>query len=78
MIKFENRSNGRYYYLKTEKDMLDEYVLVVVRGGYRHRVVRRVGFGSLDACQKEIERISRIRINRGYSLVEYNETSQRN
>lgn len=77
MVKFENHANGRYYYLSTERDLLDENVLVVIRGSRNCRVVRRVQFGSRDDCLAEIERISKIRVRRGYSLVECSETSQR-
>jgi len=69
MIKFENPENGRYYYLVKEKDILNELVLTVIRGGRNVRVVRRMGFGCESLIQKEIERISKKRIKRGYILV---------
>lgn len=57
--------------------MLDDYVLVVVRGGRNSRVVRRVQCGAGDSIRAEIEKITKIRLRRGYSLVECSETSQR-
>lgn len=78
MIKFENRSNGRYYYLKQERDLLDDYLLVISRGSRGvHRIVRR-GFSTREEIEREIAKLSKIRLRRGYSLVECDNASQRN
>lgn len=69
MIKFENKENGRFYYLSTARDMLNDLVLTVIRGGANARVVRHFGYSCQDTLRKEIERISRIRIKRGYQIV---------
>jgi hypothetical protein len=69
MIKFENQQNGRYYYMTVQKDMLDEMVLVVIRGGVRSRVIRRLRCGEGDTIRAEIEKITKKRLKRGYSLV---------
>jgi len=69
MIKFENKSNGRYYYLIVEKDMFDVLVLTVIRGGVNHRIIMHFGYGCKDIIRKEIERISKKRLQRGYVLV---------
>lgn len=70
MIKFENKTNGRFYYLVSNTDILNDLVLTVIRGGIHSRVVRHYGFNNRIAIQKEIDRITRIRIRRGYTLVE--------
>ncbi len=69
MIKFENRSNGRYYYLMVQEDMLNEYVLTIIRGGYTSNVVRRMGFSSALVLQDKIDCLSKRRLQRGYSLI---------
>ena len=69
MIKFENKENGRFYYLNVKKDLFDEWVLVVIRGGRYTSLVRTYGFNCLYSIQNEINRITHIRIKRGYTLV---------
>lgn len=69
MIKFENRNNGRYYYLIVEKDLFDVLVLTIIRGGLNHRIVMHLGYGCRMAIGKEIERITKKRLQRGYVLV---------
>lgn len=69
MIKFENQQNGRYYYLSVHKDLLNDWVLSVIRGGRHSRVVRHFGYGCRMALQKELDRLSKRRIKRGYTLV---------
>jgi hypothetical protein len=69
MLKFENQSNGRYYYMTVQKDMTGADVLVVVRGGRRVRVTRTYGFDSPQDRDKRIIQIMQRRIRNGYSLV---------
>jgi len=69
MIKFENRSNGRYYYLAVQRDMLNEYVLIIMRGGRAANIVRRMGFSSALVLQDRIDQLSKRRLQRGYSLI---------
>jgi hypothetical protein len=70
MIKFENKENGRYYYLSIERDLFDDYILCVLRGGRHHRrIVRQFVHVDNQAIQKEIQRLSRLRLQRGYTLV---------
>lgn len=69
MIKFENSTNGRYYYLYMHKDIFNELVITTIRGGRRNRIVQSVYFHSRKKALEEIERISKIRIKRGYRLV---------
>lgn len=70
MIKFENVNTLRYFYLITHKDLFDQWVLTIIRGGRHHRVVRHFGFNCRTAIKKEIEKISKRRIQRGYTLVQ--------
>lgn len=69
MMMFENHANGRYYCLMIERDLLDDCVLVVIRGGLLARVTRRVCHGSPAECQKKMQKMCKRRISRGYSLV---------
>jgi hypothetical protein len=69
MIKFENKSNGRFYYLSVKKDMLNDDILHINYGGLSASRYRTICFASLCNMQKEIARISKIRLQRGYSLV---------
>ena len=70
MLKFENKSNGRYYYIYVQRDLFDDSVLCVLRGGKHSRIVRYVKHGCLSAIQNEIERLSKKRKQRGYELIE--------
>ena len=69
MIKFENETNGRFYYLEINKDLLNESVLRITYGGRHISRTRTVYFGSEDSISKEIERITKKRIKRGYQIV---------
>lgn len=69
MIKFENKKNGRFYYLEIQEDLLKDKVLVAYRGGKFASVVRKMATGCDATIQKEIEKISKIRISHGYELV---------
>lgn len=69
MIKFENEQNGRFYYLKEQKDITGELVLVCIRGGRNVSLTRTVGRGSPAVIQAEIARLTKRRIRRGYTLV---------
>ncbi len=71
MIKFENQTNGRYYYLLVETDLFDSNVLVVIRGGNLFNVrPARLLAGSIEAINRKIQEITRIRLRRGYTIVE--------
>lgn len=70
MLKFENQSNGRYYYLYVETDLFGDTVLGVIRGGKRNNIKPlRLLSGKEEAIQREITRITKIRLSRGYTLV---------
>ena len=69
MIKLENKTNGRFYYLSLQRDLLDDLVLTITRGGARISLVRSKGFRDMALCTKEISRIIKRRLQRGYTLV---------
>ena len=68
MIKFENPTNGRYYYLQIDRDILNDLVLTIIRGGSRSnsRVVRHFGYKCPLTIQREIQRICKVRLRHGY------------
>ena len=69
MLKFENPTNGRFYYIQINKDMLDDSVLCITFGGanvVRHRVHMR---GDESLLHREVEKLSKKRIRRGYILL---------
>lgn len=70
MIKFENKNNGRYYYLFINRDIFGEFVLTTIRGGLNVRVMRHFGFNDLEKIHREIDRIKKRRLQRGYTLVQ--------
>jgi hypothetical protein len=69
MIKFENPTNGRYYYLEINTDALNDLVLTIIRGGARSRVVRHFGYNCQSDIEREIERICKVRLKRGYVKI---------
>lgn len=69
MIKFENKKNGRYYYLVVNRDMFNHLVLTIIRGGKNSSFSRHFAYNSQPRIDEEIKKISKIRIKRGYSLI---------
>jgi len=69
MIKFENTQNGRYYYLEITEDLLNDHTLIIHRGGNNYHTRQRRIFNNKDSVLAEIQRISKIREQRGYRLI---------
>ena len=69
VIKFVNKENGRYYWLSINRDMLNGYNLTITRGGNRNNLVVMRSFHSQELCKQEMERLSKIRLRRGYEEV---------
>ena len=69
MIRFDNKSNGRFFYIQVGRDALNDMVLTVIRGGRGVSVVRHFGFNCLSLLQKEIDKLTKRRLKRGYDLV---------
>jgi hypothetical protein len=69
MIKLENKQNGRYYYLFIQKDLFNHDVLIVVRGGVHHHVIRTYGYPSESVIEAKIRELIKRRLTRGYTFV---------
>ncbi len=69
MIKFENKVNGRFYYIFIEKDMVHDCVLRILYGGVNVSRARNLMYGDIQTLRQEIERLTKKRLSRGYSLV---------
>ncbi len=69
MLKFENKENGRFYYIQSQSDLINDHVITITRGGANISVVRHMGFESHETLAKEIQRLTKKRLKRGYVLV---------
>lgn len=69
MLKFENKENGRFFYIQSHTDLIDQYVLTITRGGAAITVIRHLGFECNETRDREIRRITKRRLKRGYTLV---------
>lgn len=70
MLKFENPVNGRYYYLDVQRDLFDQCVLVIFRGGYHRTRIDRIFFADDCTLRTELLRRTKRRLARGYVLKE--------
>ena len=70
MIKFENRTNGRFYYISVKKDLFGDLCVHITRGGRNSSIGRLIFCGNGRMVREEIRRISKLRIQRGYTLVD--------
>ena len=69
-IKFENPTNGRYYYIHQHCDLLGDLVLTVIRGGKNVNIIRHFGFDNIQSLQKDIYKRIKARLNNGYIWYE--------
>lgn len=69
MLKFENCSNGRFYYIDARHDLFGDLILHIVRGGTGVSVINILFVGNENNMRKQIDRLSRLRLRRGYTLV---------
>ncbi len=69
MIKLENSTNGRWYYIYIRSDMLNANVLTVLRGGSGRSVLRHYGYGCVVTLQAAVDRLVNRRIRHGYLVV---------
>lgn len=69
MIKFENKVNGRFYYMRVENDLFGHLTLHIIRGGNHSVRTQLVGYNSAEQIDKEIARLSKRRTQRGYTLI---------
>lgn len=69
MIKFENPVTRRYFYINVHKDALGDMCIHIIRGGLYHVRHITLGYNCPDKINKEIERLTKRRIARGYVQV---------
>jgi hypothetical protein len=70
MIKLENPHNQRFYYMEIRKDIFDDTVISITRGGRNSSVHRLVYCRDPLSCKMELDRLLRLRQGRGYVRVE--------
>lgn len=69
MIKFENKNNGRFYYLEVKKDLFDDLVIHITRGGRNSSINHLIFCPDTHSCELQINRITKTRLRRGYTLI---------
>lgn len=69
MVRFENKTNGRFYYIEITKDLVNEHILRVTYGGYRVTRYRNLYVGSRDAMELALAHLTKRRLRRGYDLL---------
>jgi hypothetical protein len=69
-IKFENKTNGRWYYIQIQRDIFNELGLYIRRGGRNASVGWLVFCGSYREVYSKIREITQRRLQRGYILVD--------
>lgn len=69
MLKFENPSNGRFYYMFMMRDLFNDLNLCIFYGGRHSRFIRTIGYNCRNTIREEMERLSKRRLKRGYLLV---------
>lgn len=65
LIKFDNPSNGRFYYMFQHYEG-ERPVLTIVRGGQKRKAVENYFYDNISLMQQEVERKKKRRIQRGY------------
>ena len=69
LIKFENKTNGRFYYVSVVRDLFADTVVVCRFGGrnsYRHRTYYQKNENKL---KQFLSKLSLKRLSRGYEIV---------
>lgn len=69
MLKFENKTNGRFYYVKVQKDIFGQWIINCNRGGVYYSVQRILFSGDVAAVRKKLQDIIKRRTARGYTLI---------
>jgi len=72
-VRFENKQANRYYRIILAKDMFDDWVLTKVWGGINQATGRitHLPCVTLDSAIQHVEHIIRMRIKRGYVIVDH-------
>lgn len=66
LLKFENPTNGRYFYMFAHSDEFGRSQLTIVRGGKHSRRVENKFYSDQAELQKEMKRRANKRLKRGY------------
>jgi hypothetical protein len=69
MMKLE-RDDGRFYYIYISKDMIDDNVLFVLRGGRNVSILHRVCTGSMATLLGVREKLYKRRLRNRYNIVQ--------
>jgi hypothetical protein len=75
LMKFENPTNGRFFYMFSHFDENGNPQLTIVRGGKNSKRIENFTFNDYARLHKEFERRANKRLKRGYLLM--NEFNQR-
>lgn len=70
MIKFFNEINKRYYFISVQKDLFDDWVLLVYRGGGRNHLIRTYGYANRSLLDERLNEMINKRIKRGYKIIQ--------
>lgn len=70
MLKFENKLNGRFYYIEIKKDLFGDLVINTIRGGRNISLQRIIFCDNAGSIRDKIREISQRRISRGYTLIQ--------
>lgn len=65
LIKFENPTNGRFYYIFSHIEN-NKLALSIVRGGKTKRIIENYFFEDEFSIEKEIQKRVKRRLKRGY------------
>lgn len=65
MIKFENKENGRFYYIEYNNDT----IIKITRGGRKRKLTSHQVFEDSYIAIKKLEEIKKRRIRNGYQLI---------
>jgi hypothetical protein len=65
LLKFENPSNGRFYYLIQHIEN-NKPTLTIIRGGKKRRVEESYFYNDQTEMERDMERRKKRRIQRGY------------
>ncbi len=70
MLKFENKNNGRFYYIEIKKDLFGDLVINTIRGGSNVSVQRIIFCDNAVSVRDKIRQIVKRRTARGYTLIQ--------
>lgn len=69
MLKFENPTNKRYYYISPQRDLLNDNIIIIYRGSPTKRITTSIYVGDNVNSKNELNKIIKRRLSRGYVQV---------